>query len=74
MANWTNIVLLKKRGLELVGRLNKAIERPTFAVENASAIRTTSFTGANRRRFVPWIGNRTKRHRSPSWSKKRGFA
>jgi hypothetical protein len=30
MANWTNIVLLKKRGLELVGRLNKAHRTADF--------------------------------------------
>src|SRR6185369_15657316 len=30
MANWTNIVMLKERGLELVGRLNKAHRTADF--------------------------------------------
>jgi hypothetical protein len=40
--------MLKGRGIELVGRLNKGHRTPTSAVASASARRTKSSTGASR--------------------------
>ena len=64
LSNWTRIILLQDRGVDLVSRLNKAHRKPTFAAERAWATTTTSFAGVSRRPFAQSIGQPTNRCRS----------